>query len=53
MKKLVFDVMLGERFVRTFRYEYCPLFPIDSDDLCVFVEKKMPTLKGKPYTIHF
>lgn len=53
MKDFVFDVMLGDCFVRTFRYKYCPLFPIDSNELCAFVEKTLPTLKGKPYTIHF
>lgn len=29
MKTLVFDVMLDGRFIHTFRYQYCPLFPID------------------------
>ncbi len=32
MKTLVFDVMLDGRFVHTFRYQYCPLFPIDEQD---------------------
>lgn len=32
-KILNFDVMLNGRFVHSFRYEYCPLFPIDSEEL--------------------
>ena len=48
------DIMMGGRFVRQIPYEYCPLFPIDSDEVkeyvlsgyetseclfCAFVEK--------------
>ena len=33
MKTLVFDVMLDGRFIHTFRYQYCPLFPIDEEEL--------------------
>lgn len=51
MKTLTFDVMLNGRFVCTLKYEYCPLFPIDINDLTKFVLKKRPTLKGKDYRI--
>lgn len=47
MKTLVFDVMLDGRFVHTFRYQYCPLFPIDEEELEKFVTDRLPTLKGK------
>lgn len=51
MKELVFDVMLDGRFIKTFRYKYNPLFPIDGNELGKYVESKLPTLKGKPYNI--
>lgn len=51
MKELVFDVMLDGCFIKTFRYKYNPLFPIDGNELSKFVEDKLPTLKGKPYSI--
>lgn len=51
MKTLVFDVMLGGRFVCTLRYKYNPLFPIDYENLTKFVLSKRPTLKGKDYRI--
>lgn len=44
MKTLVFDVMLDGRFVHTFRYQYCPLFPIDEEELEKFVTDRLPTL---------
>lgn len=49
MKTLVFDVMLDGRFVHTFRYQYCPLFPIDEQELEKFVTGRLPTLKGKNF----
>lgn len=53
MKTLVFDVMLDGRFVHTFRYQYCPLFPIDEQELEKFVTDRLPTLKGKDFKIVF
>ena len=53
MKTFVFDVMLNGRFVCTLKYKYCPLFPIDAEDLTKFVLKKRPTLKGKDFRIVF
>lgn len=53
MKTLIFDVMLNWRFVCTLRYKYCPLFPIDSEELVKLVLSKRPTLKGKPFRIAF
>ena len=51
METLTFDVMLNEHFIKTFKYRYNPLFPIDGNELSKFVEDKLPTLKGKPYRI--
>lgn len=53
MKTFVFNVMLHGRFVCTLKYKYCPLLPIDFEDLTKFVLKKRPTLKGKGFRIAF
>ncbi len=53
MKTLFIDIMLYGRFVCTLRYKYCPLFPIDLDELEKFILSKRPTLKGKDYRIEF
>lgn len=53
MKKLVFDVMLNGRFICTLAMPYCPLFPIEVDEIKSFVESKRPTLKGKPFNVLF
>lgn len=53
MKELTFDIMLGDRYVCTLRYKYCPLFPIDTDELHEYVLRKRPTLRGKAFRIEF
>lgn len=53
MKTLIFDVMLGDRYVCTLHYEYCPLFPIEERELHDFVVSKRPTLRNKPFRIEF
>lgn len=35
------------------RYQYCPLFPIDEQELEKFVIDRLPTLKGKDFKILF
>ena len=47
------DIMMGGRFVRQIPYEYCPLFPIDSDEVKEYVETKCPSLCGKSFNINF
>lgn len=47
-KVLFVDVMLNERFVFTLRYQYCPLFKLDLEDVYSKVIEKRPSLKGKP-----
>lgn len=49
MKTLFLDVMLNDRFVCTLKYKFCPLFPIELDDLKKFIESKRPSLKGKDF----
>lgn len=51
MEELRFDVMLYERFIKTFIYRYNPSHPVNGNDLSKYVEDKLPTLKGKPYRI--
>ena len=53
MKTFIFNIMLNGIFVCTLKYKYCPLFPIDAEDLTKFVLKKRPTLKGKDFRIVF
>ena len=53
MKTFEFDVMLNGRFVCILRYKYCPLFPIDLEDLKKFILSKRPTLRNQPYNIAF
>ncbi len=48
-KKVLFvDVMLHDRFIFTLRYQYCPLFKLDLQDVYSKVIEKRPSLKGKP-----
>lgn len=55
MKTLIFDVMLNEQYIHTFKYKYKynPLFPIEEEELRKFVEERLPTLKGKNFKILF
>lgn len=53
MKTLIFDVMLNEQYIHTFKYKYNPLFPIEEEELRKFVEERLPTLKGKSFKILF
>ena len=52
VKKVLFvDVMLHDRFIFTLRYQYCPLFKLDLQDVYSKVIEKRPSLKGKPIEI--
>lgn len=53
MKTLIFDVMLNEQYIHTFKYKYNPLSPIEEEELRKFVEERLPTLKGKKFKILF
>ena len=50
-RDMIFDVMLGDRFICTLKFRFLPCFPIEQEELMKFVEKKRPTLKGKKYHI--
>ena len=39
------DVMLGERYQFTMRYEHCPAFKFDIEDVYKKVIKKRPSLE--------
>lgn len=47
------DIMLRDLFVCQLTYRYCPLFPIESEELRKFVLEKRPTLRNKKFTIAF
>lgn len=47
-KVLFVDIILNDRFVFTLRYQYCPLFKLDLEDVYAKVIEKRPSLKGKP-----
>lgn len=49
MKTLIFDVMLNEQYIHTFKYKYKILCFL----LRKFVEERLPTLKGKKFKILF
>lgn len=50
---LRFDVMLRGRFVKTYRYRYRRGTPPDLGMLRLWVEDRLPSLKGEEWTIEF
>lgn len=53
MKEIRFDVMLGDRWQCTLTYRYCPLFPLDIEDIRRFVIEQRPTLRNQQFEIAF
>lgn len=53
MKELIFDVMLDGRFIHTFKYKFCPAFPLGETELSDYVISKLPTLRNKKFNIAF
>jgi len=53
MKYLTLDIFLGERFYGTLRVRnlWGVVFPITEQEIASEVEKRLPFLKGKKYTI--
>lgn len=51
MKTIYIDVMLNDRFVCQLKYEYCPAYNLNKDELREFVIQKRPTLRNKNFTI--
>lgn len=50
---LRFDVMLRGRFVKTYRYRHRRSAPPDPVMLRLWVEDRLPSLKGEEWTIEF
>ena len=46
-KTLFVDVMKDDRFVFTLRYEYCPLFKIDMNDIYEKIIERHPILRNR------
>lgn len=53
LKIIYLDIMIKDRFITQIPYPYCPLFPIDSEELRSFIEDKRPSLKNKDFRIEF
>ena len=53
LKIIHLDIMVKDKFVTQIPYPYCPLFPIDSEELKSFVLEKRPSLKNKDSKIEF
>lgn len=51
-KTLFIDVMCKGRFVMTFRYQYCPLFTIDLNDVRNKLLAQRPSLRGKQLELY-
>ena len=47
MKTIKFDVMCDGRFVKTYKMDVHPIFPITDDEMRDFVVKRLPTYKNK------
>ena len=53
LKIIHLDIMVKDKFVTQIPYPYCPLFPIDLEELKSFVLEKRPSLKNKDFKIEF
>lgn len=49
---LFIDIMCKGRFVMTFRYQYCPLFTIDLNDVRDKLLAQRPSLRGKQLELY-
>lgn len=50
---VILDIMLSGAFVCQMKMPYCPLFPLNWNDVNKFVVGKRPSLKGKKFNIEF
>lgn len=53
METITFDVMLHGRFVCTMRCRHRQRSPVSASRLAGFVTARLPSLRGKPFTIRF
>ncbi len=51
-KVLFVDVMMGDRYIFTMRYNHCPAFKIDLQDVYNKVVERRPSLKGKRFDMY-
>ena len=47
-----FDVMCGGRFVMQYIYRWCPLFPLDTDEVMEEILSSRPSLRGKSLELY-
>lgn len=47
METIIFDVMLGDKFVCQFVYKHCPAFKVNFDEVLEVLYTKRPSLRGK------
>lgn len=52
MRSIIFDVFLDDRFVCTMKYKYDEYYGLSEWVLREYVVSRLPTLKGKDFTIH-
>lgn len=52
MKTIIFDIMLGGRFVYTMRMPLHP-WPFTEEEVREFVLSKLPTLRGEDFKVAF
>ena len=53
MKTIYIDVMIGERFIKTFPYKHHEVMKLDEEKLRAFVLQKLPTLKDKEFDLFY
>lgn len=42
-----FDVMMDDKFICEISIKYCPLFPIEENEITTEILRKRPTLRNK------
>ncbi len=47
MQTILFDVMVGGRFVMQHKFRYCPLFKVDLNQIMEEILERRPSLRGK------
>lgn len=53
LKKIYLDIMIKGKFVCQLPFSFCPLFPIEMEEVREYVLEKRPTLKNKEFNVLF
>ncbi len=53
MKTIFLDIMIKGRFYRQLKYTFCPLWPIQLNEVYDFIMEKLPSLSGKKWNFEF